>query len=255
MIENANKLSIVVITLNEQKNLPRLVAALPVGVEFIVLDSGSTDVSKQIVESSGGAFHTRAFDNFASQKNAAIDLATRPWILSLDADECPTKELWAEIDGFISTSPPSQALRIRRRQVFLGRKLRFGKSSDSPIRLFARGKTRFANEIHEELSIDHFQSVLTSSQHMLHYSYQSLSEYFDRFNRYTSLVARRHAALGHAVPARGSVCIRFFAEFFSRYVLRGGFFDGYEGFLFCLYGSVYSVTKYAKLIELKDSSK
>ncbi|MCX6126025.1 MAG: hypothetical protein NTV34_14930, partial [Proteobacteria bacterium] len=82
-----------------------------------------------------------------------------------------------------------------------------------------------------------------------HYSYQDITDYFSRFNRYTSVVANNHLTLNTRMPSHIEQGARFFMEFFLRYILRGGFLDGYPGFVFALFGSVYVFVKYAKFEE------
>lgn len=246
-------LSVVIITLNEAENLPRLLATLPTtGVELIVLDSNSTDATRDIAAKAGAVVQTRAFDQFAAQKNAAFDLATKPWILSLDADEVPSPALWKEILDIVATNDTKSAWRIPRRQVFLGRKLCFGKTTDKPLRLIARGCGSFSGAIHEEIVPKENVRVETTKNSMSHFSYKNLTDYFIRFNRYTSAVAKKHFDEGTTPPPKWFQVIRFFGEFIWRYLLRGGFLDGYQGFIYALFGSVYVFVKYAKLQELSD---
>jgi len=86
-MSQANNLSVVIITLNEEHNLPRLLRSLPRGSEVFILDSGSTDKTCQIATDHGATVKIRGFVDYSDQKNAAIELATRPWVLSMDADE------------------------------------------------------------------------------------------------------------------------------------------------------------------------
>lgn len=245
-------LSVVVITLNEEENLPRLLATLPAGVELIVLDSGSTDSTVSIAKARGAVVQTRAFDTYANQKNAAIELASRDWIFSLDADEEPSKELWQEILNSIQTTEAA-AWRVRRRLVFLGRPMSYGKTTDAPLRLFRRGQGRFENDIHEEVQLQKVVRLYTTRARMNHYSYRNLHDYFARFNRYTDAVARRHFKAQTKSPSSWVQMLRFFGEFVWRYIIRLGVLDGHSGLVYALLSSTYVFTKYAKLRELEDN--
>ncbi len=247
LAQEIKNLSITIITLNEVDNLPRLLASMPAGVEIVVVDSGSTDNTLEIAKKHGSKTLVRAFDHYSNQKNAALDLATKDWILSLDADEVPTQACWEEIAAVVSANDRSKAWRIPRAQVFLGKKLRFGKSSDSPVRLFAKGSARFEGEIHEELVFKNTVSINKLTSKLDHYSYKNLDDYFERFNRYTTSVAKNHFQKNHRPPGHFVQGLRFFGEFVWRYVFRGGFLDGYPGFVFSLLGSHYVFIKYAKL--------
>lgn len=245
-------LSLVIIALNEADHLPRLLASVPTGVEVIVLDSNSTDGTQKIVTDAGALLYQRAFDHHAAQKNAAISYATREWLLSLDADELPSPELWDEVLRFISRHPKKDAgLRLRRHLVFLGRNMQFGKTTDAPLRLWPNGKGRFQGTIHEEVVLATGVSLHTSQAILKHDSYRDLSDYFARFNRYTTRVAERHLQDGSACPHPLIIVCRFPLEFASRYIIRLGFLDGYPGFVYALLSSVYAFVKYAKYIELK----
>jgi glycosyltransferase involved in cell wall biosynthesis len=248
-------LSVVVITLNEEENLPRMLASLPPGVELIVLDSGSTDRSRELCASFGARFEVQAFKDFSSQKNKAVSLASKDWVLSLDADEVPSPELWDEILEIVSKNDQTSSWRIYRRQFFLGKTLRFGKSCDSPLRLFPRNSGEFQNAVHESFVQKPGVSIKTCSASLLHFSYKNLTDYFARFNRYTSLVAEEHRRKGHDAPPRILHVARFFLEFFYRYIIRAGILDGYQGFVYAMFGSVYVFVKYAKLRELAQGGK
>lgn len=253
---NQHPLSLVIIAFNESDHLPRLLASVPVGVEVIVLDSNSTDGSQEIVQRFGAKLFQRPFDNYAAQKNAAIAYATRDWILSLDADEQPSQELWDEVLLFMKNHPTRDAaLRVRRQLVFLGRDMRFGKTSDAPLRLWPNGNGSFDGKIHEEFVLTAGISVTTSRAVLKHFSYRDLSDYFLRFNRYTSRIAQNHLEQNTACPSPLTMATRLPIEFVSRYFVRLGFLDGYPGFVYALLSTGYAFVKYAKLIELKDAVK
>ena len=251
---HAPDLSVVIITLNEAANLRRCLASLPSGIELVVVDSGSSDATVAIAEGCGARVVVRPFDDFASQKNFAIALATRPWILSIDADEELSPDLARAIARATSSQDlPGTAARLRRHLVFQGRRLRFGKAVDAPVRLFRRGGARFIAAIHERLEVTGNTCDLGPGE-LRHYSYRDLTDYFRRFNTYTTMVARNHHQFGHRGPSLLSHALRPWWEFFSRYLLRGGFLDGYPGYTYALLSSVYTYVKYAKLRELVSAA-
>ncbi len=215
------------------------------------MDSGSTDGTAELAKSLGARVETRPFSNFADQKNAAVALATRPWVLSLDADEILSADLQQDI-ARVTSDPTTKesAFKLCRRLVFLGRKLRFGKSTDRPLRLFRRDLGTFKSEIHEQVVLREGATGQLNGE-LLHYSYDDLTDYFGRFNVYTSRVAENHRRLGHSMPPGLFHVLRPWTEFFSRYFLRLGFLDGYPGYTYALISSVYTYVKYAKLKELQ----
>lgn len=248
-MDQALDLSVVIITLDEEHHLPRCLQSLPKGVEVIVLDSGSRDGTVAAARRFGGRVETRAFDNHAAQKNAALALATRSWVLSIDADEEMTPALCERVAQIVRQNAQQwSGYRVRRRLVFMGRRMRFGKTVDAPVRLVRRGSAAFASEIHERLEVQGAVSLVTDE--LLHYSYDDLSDYFERFNRYTSRIAQNHKTQGRRMPPMIVHALRPWFDFFGRYVLRLGFLDGYPGYCYALLSGVYGFVKYAKLREL-----
>ncbi|MFK7823360.1 MAG: glycosyltransferase family 2 protein [Oligoflexales bacterium] len=241
-------LSAIFITLNEEKRISKAIASLPKGCEIIVLDSGSTDKTIEVAKKAGAKVSTRVFDNYASQKNAALSLASRKWVLSIDADEILSLELSEEITKLIQSSHQQvhNAYRIKRQLIFMERILKFGKSSDKPLRLFINGEATFTKAIHEQLKVEGKLGNLAGC--LFHYSYENISDYFDRFNKYTSKIASNH--FDHGRTINFFHVLRPWTEFLYRYFFRLGFLDGYPGYCYALLSSLYAFVKYAKLKEL-----
>lgn len=244
-------LSVVIIAYNEAEQLPRCLKSLPQGVEIIVLDSMSDDQTAAIALSFGALVYQRSFTHFAEQKNAALAYSTRKWVLAIDADEELSPRLANALPRLVQ-STDAIAYRLDRRLVFMGRLMRFGKTRDRPLRLFLRGGGNYRGSIHEEYVLREGQSVFLANHALYHYSYKDLSDYFVKFNRYTSAVAAQHAEAGKTPSFLGHI-LRPWIEFFTRYVLRLGFLDGYAGYTYALISSLYVFTKYAKLFELRGS--
>jgi len=246
-------LSMVIITLNEARNLPRLLAAAPKLAELVVLDSGSTDQTIEIAKSYNARVEARAFDNYASQKNYAMSLVTKPWTLCLDADELPDEMLWQAIAAAIGEdSSIVRAFVARRRLVFLGRKMRFGRTQDSVVRLFKSHSASYQNEIHETLVVDPKTKMVKLPGTLWHYSYHDLDDYFSKFNRYTSLMATTKWRASKTSPNTMIMAVRLPIDFTIRYFFKLGFIDGWPGFLWAALASFYSLIKYAKLKEISE---
>jgi glycosyltransferase involved in cell wall biosynthesis len=251
MTTDGKRLSVIIITLNEAEDLPSCLASLPAHAEIIVVDSGSTDQTVTIARDAGARVITRAFTNYSEQKNAAIDQATCPWIFSIDADETVDPPLRDALERITQTQPQNTTgYTVRRRLWFMGQTLRFGKTTDRPLRLFARDHGRFTGAIHEHLVLSEGIVARINQGCLLHKSYADLSDYFARFNRYTSMVAQEHLRRGKKLPLVRHL-LRPWIEFVTRYFLRLGFLDGYAGYVYALNSSLYAFIKYAKAIELQ----
>jgi glycosyltransferase involved in cell wall biosynthesis len=256
-------LSVVIITHNEEANLGRTLESVKPLVsdgkgEIVVVDSGSTDSTVEIAKSYGAKVFVEEWKGFAAQKNSAIDKATGDWILSLDADEEVDTYLQQALkdagEGLRPRSDVDQnfsALRIRRKNEFLGRWIKHGGFWPDPkVRLFRRGAGKFENRpVHEDIRVSgHVGEIRQGS--LVHYSYPTLSDYIDHMNRYSSLGAEMVAAKGQARFSVANIVLRPVLTFIYNYFLRLGFLDGREGLLLHLYHAVYVSWKYAKAWEL-----
>ena len=267
------KLSIVIITLNEEANIGRTlksVAPLAAGGtgEIIILDSGSTDCTCEIAREFGARVYVEQWKGFAAQKNSAIDKASGEWILSLDADEELSDELLRELMRGSKTGPSYEwcltlsprgklgapvGYYIPRRNLFLGRWIKHGGFyPDRKLRLFQRSAGRFEERaVHETAKVNGAIGKLSGD--LIHYAYPTLSGYIEHMNRYSSLGAE--LAVNKNQTSRSifaffwNVLLRPRLTFFYNYVLRLGFLDGREGFLLHLYHSAYVSWKYAKAWE------
>jgi glycosyltransferase involved in cell wall biosynthesis len=244
-------LSVVLITLNEGNNIRRCLSSLPKGCELIVLDSGSQDDTVSLARSMQARVEHRNFDNYANQKNAALSLATRSWVLSLDADEVLEPACRQAIEEVVLKGVPA-AYRINRHLVFMGRVMKYGRTKDHPVRLFPRDSGLFEGAIHEKLSLQSSIAVhkLPSRAIVLHYSYKNLRDYFERFNRYTDQIALDHFSKKEPMPPILVHVMRPWWDFMVRYFLKGGFLDGYPGYVYAMVSSVYGFIKYSKLREM-----
>jgi glycosyltransferase involved in cell wall biosynthesis len=241
-------LSVVIITLNEEANLGRTLQSVAWADEIVVVDSGSTDRTREIAESFHANVFVEPWRGFAGQKNFAIGKASGDWILSLDADEEVEPALADEISMAIKT-PSTAGFYIPRKNFFLGRWIRHGGFyPDRKLRLFRRGTAQFEDRlVHEDLRLNGPTANLRG--HLLHRAYPTLESYLDHMNRYSSLGAQIVAAQRPRGFSFVDIVIRPRLTFFYNYFLRGGFLDGREGLLLHLYHAQYVSWKYAKAWE------
>jgi glycosyltransferase involved in cell wall biosynthesis len=150
-------ISVLILTKNEEKDLPGCLESVAWSDDVHVFDSMSTDGTAEIARSHGANFVQRAFDGYSSQRNAALDGLPfkHEWIFILDADERPTQELALEMQQAASAAPVEvSGFRLRRRDFFQGTWLKHAQISPYYIRLVRRGKARYTREINEVLEVD-----------------------------------------------------------------------------------------------------
>jgi glycosyltransferase involved in cell wall biosynthesis len=243
-------LSVVMITFNEEKNLERCLRRVPQGAEIILLDSHSTDKTREIGKKLGALVYSRTFDNYAAQRNAAIQLATREWILVLDPDERMDSICRDDMTSIVQNSVQNEELAysFRRPLVFQGKTLRFGRTQTYPVRLFRKNCAEFVDEIHEHLNFTKKTEIRVLKGVVLHFSYPSIDSFFNKFNRYTSLAAQLKFSQGIKI-SKPMIILQFWWNFITRFIIFGAILDGYEGFVYALLSSFYSFIKYAKLKE------
>jgi glycosyltransferase involved in cell wall biosynthesis len=243
-------LSVVVITLNEEANLGRVLESVRLADERIVLDCGSTDQTLEIARAFGAKTFCEAWEGYSEQKNSAIAKATGDWILSLDADETVEPELMEEIHDILHHDLPVNGYYIPRKNYFLGRWMRHGGFyPDHKLRLFRRGRGRFGERpVHEVVQVDGPTGTLNHA--LVHSAYPTLEGYISHMNRYSSLGAEIVVAEGSGGFSLLNLVINPLATFLYNYFLRLGLLDGREGLLLHLYHSAYVSWKYAKAWDL-----
>ncbi|MEK6235111.1 MAG: glycosyltransferase family 2 protein [Planctomycetales bacterium] len=223
------RIAAVIIALNEQENLPDLLAGLDWVDQVVVVDGGSGDATLEIARDAGATVALRAFDNYARQRNHALDLADADWVLSIDADERPSKGLPREVRERIAEGG-FDAFRVPIRSTIFGRRMRYGGTQDDlPIRLFRRGAARWQGDVHETLSLQ--GRVGRMKSWLDHYTLPDLDSFREKMDRYTSLEAR--ARVGRRSPPRFRD--RWIApprEIFRRLIWKMGILDGPEGWAF-----------------------
>jgi glycosyltransferase involved in cell wall biosynthesis len=239
------RLSAVLIVQNEQRYLEACLESLRgLADEIVVLDGGSTDATIEIAGRFGAQLHRRPFDDFGRQKQAALDLARGDWVLSIDADERVTPALATEIRGALG-NPSAAGYWIRREQIYLGARLRFGGTgNDWVLRLARRDVASFTQvPVHERLVVQGNEERLRGT--MDHIKYQRLAEHVETINHYTDLAASQRAAKGRRFAPWH--LLRIPLEVFYRLLARGGILDGRAGIIYAAMSAFYVFLKHAKL--------
>ena len=249
------KLSLAVITKNEEDCIRRCIESVPFAGEVIVVDSGSTDRTVQICRELGArVVVTQDYPGNGPQKNRALDLASGEWILSLDADEWLSPQLQAEIRSLLDAAVPQFAgSRMRRLSRVCGRFIHHsGWWPDWVVRLTRRGRGRFNEELaHDRMMLDGAMGSLRGV--LMHEAFTSIEEVLEKMNRYSTAGSRMQRMRGR----RGSLAkalVHGAWAFFRTYVLRAGFLDGREGFVVAVYVAENSYYKYVKLMYLGEGN-
>jgi glycosyltransferase involved in cell wall biosynthesis len=240
-------LSACIITFNEAERIEACLRSVSFCDEIVVVDSHSTDDTRERARALGATVIERDWPGYRSQKAFAVDSARFDWVLCLDADERVSETLRAEIErlragefaGFAGWSIP-------RCTDYFGRFLRHGNAyPDRLVRLFDRRRGGWVGrEIHENTRVAGRIGRLHGA--LLHYSYRSLADHEARMERYAQLMA--HAL--HESGRRGSlvqVLVNPAWRFVRGYLLRLGFLDGWRGLTFALVEASYVRRKYLKL--------
>ena len=275
------KLAVIVLTFNEQTNLPDCLSSIaPLNGKLLIVDSGSTDNTLAIARAAGAQILEHPFHGYGEQRNWALTNLPfdADWILNLDADERLTPELAAEIGAALNSSPDDIAgYMLRRRTVFRGQWIRHGGHYPNyQLRLFRRGKGMCEDRLYDQ----HFVvegRVETLQNDYIDIAAGDLSSWSRRHFRWAAAEAeeqtRVHPQFAARVPAslskgpiarrrwlrerlygRTPLFVRPVAYFFYRYILRLGFLDGPQGFVFhCLQGFWYRFLVDAMLWEKRLS--
>ena len=252
-------LSVAMITMNEEANLPRTLDSVHFADELIIVDSHSTDRTAEIARAFNAHVFDEDFKGHGGQKNSAIDKCSSDWILLLDADEVLSPELQASIRALLQTTPQFNAYWINRSNQIFGRWMRHGGYyPDRKLRLFRRGAARMTNEASPHSTPFHDGPTGHLSGDLLHYAYPTLALYLEHMQRYSTEMARLTVARGKVSRSPfaflWNVVLNPVATFIYNYGIRLGFLDGREGLLLHLYHSVYVSWKYAKAWEIAKST-
>jgi glycosyltransferase involved in cell wall biosynthesis len=239
------RISAVVVTLNEEKNIARAIESLKCVDEIVVVDSGSTDGTREIARCLGARVMEEPWRGYAAQKNFAAECAANSWILSLDADEALTPELAAEIAELKTQGPQHDGYSFPRRAQYLGRWIvHSGWYPDRKVRLYDRSKGQWVGAyVHESVRVNSATGELNGD--LLHYTCASLSEHLRTLDRYTSLAAEELRARGYS-PSIFKLTLDPVWTFFKSYIVQRGFLDGYQGIAIAWMAALYTFLKYAK---------
>lgn len=248
-------LSIIILTKNEQKNIEAAVLnSKQCTDKVIVVDSGSTDETVILAEQAGAEVLFRAWDNdFAAQRNFALDKIETEWVLYLDADERLNTQLIASIKEAVESAKLNKQYTIKRYSHAFGQQFRHGVlRPDRVARLFPSKAVSWEGKVHERPVCTLKKGELPG--HIEHYTYESWQQYFQKFNQYTSLWAEGACKNGKKSSMAGAFAHAAYA-FIQMTFFKAGFLDGWLGLVLCCNHFSYTLTKYVKLKELSEKTR
>jgi glycosyltransferase involved in cell wall biosynthesis len=255
-----NLISVLILTKNEEKDLPDCLASVGWSDDLHVLDSESTDATLAIAQAAGAQITVRSFDGYASQRNHGLKLDFKhDWILILDADERITPELAFEMQAFVNSSTSNvAAARLQRRDIWWGRWLKHAQISPFYVRLVRKGTAHYEREINEVLIVD--GDIVDLSQPFDHHPFsKGIDHWITKHNVYSRMEAEviankalfkpsfRAALFGNDFNERRKHQKSYFyklpfrpiIKFFYMIIVRRAFLDGMPGIRYSILQAIY----------------
>jgi len=245
------KLSIAIITYNEVDRIGRALESIRFADEILVVDGGSTDETVALCRAFGARVLSRPFDGFVSQKQFALEQASHPWVLSLDADEQVSPSLALSIHRVLeATDLRMQGFTCARRNFYLGVPIRFaGWYPDRKLRLVQRATACWTGlDPHDRLEVTGKVGHLEGD--LFHHSYRDLADHARKISRYAVVWAHSARSVGRRAGAI-DLALRPLHHFVRRFLLAQGFREGLTGLVLCTMGAYSVFLKYACLLELQ----
>ena len=251
------KISATIITFNEEANIGDACKSVAWADELIVVDSQSTDQTRQIASSYGARVIKREWPGFVAQKQFAADQASHDWILSLDADERISSDLKTSIETLKQRKENELAdgYLIARRSFYQGRWIRGGGwYPDRQLRLYRKAAGKWQGEfIHESVSMNSGARIEKLSGDILHYSVRDVRHHHQMIGeRYAPLAARQMFEQGHRTSVL-RIATAAPAAFLRSYILKGGFRDGLAGLSIASFAAHHAFLKNLMLWEMQNA--
>ncbi|MBO9585456.1 MAG: glycosyltransferase family 2 protein [Flavobacterium sp.] len=242
MLKEDQKLSVIILTYNEELHIANAIKSVAFADEIIVLDSYSTDSTVEIVSNLEAKLIFRKFDNYSNQRNHAVKEASGDWILFLDADERVSEELKNEILESIKSNK-SDAYRIWFPHFFMDRFLFH--YTDKVTRLIKNENIRFVNEVHEKLVLKSKPPVLKN--YMIHLTYKGLFNFICKKDKYAWFQAKMSSEKGKKATL-GLLFFKPFYRFFHTYFIKRVYLDGVPGLAAASIDAYGVFSRYAKMV-------
>lgn len=255
----SQKLSVVIITKNEEDKIRECLESVKWVDEIVIVDGYSADRTVEICRQYTDKIVQNKHDgNFDKERNLGTDTASGDWVLQLDADERVTPELHRDIEKILADDNGYSAYKFKRKNFFLGHFMRYGGWYHDSLHFFRRTKARYKGRIHETLYVDGPIGQIESG--VEHYPFESLSVFVARHNRYSDKEAQKiYETFGivSAQKIRYHICVKPLKLFWKMYVKKKGYKEGVHGFVFSfLFAWVHFLnwSKYWELLSTKQFS-
>lgn len=247
------KITVAIITFNEERNIDRCITSVKdIADEILVVDSFSTDKTKEICLSKGVRFVENPFKGHIEQKNFALNLATHDYILSLDADEALSTELINQIKS-IKSKFEFDGYEFNRLTNYAGFWVRHcGWYPDTKLRLIKKDSAIWGGTNPHDILIPNSNTQIKKlSGDLLHYSYDSISSHITQTNKFTTIAAKEAYARG-IKSSVVKIVTRPILKFLRDYFFKLGILDGRYGFIICYINALSAFLKYSKIYELQN---
>lgn len=250
------KISVAIITFNEEHNIERCIKSVQnIADEIVVVDSFSTDKTKDICEALGIIFIQNPFAGHIEQKNYALTKTKNDIVLSLDADEALSPDLILEIKK-IKENFQADGYFFNRLTNYNGQWIKHsGWYPDSKLRIFKKSHARWGGvNPHDIIIMNKNSKIEYLRGDLLHYSYRSITDHINQTNKFTTIAAKQAYSLGKRSNLL-KIVTRPILKFFKDYFLKAGFLDGRYGFVICCINSLSALLKYSKLYDLQNNKR
>lgn len=248
------KLSVAIITLNEERNIERCIKSiLPIADEIIVVDSNSKDATVEIAQNLGARIVYQSFLGYIEQKNFAMQKASYDHVLAIDADEALSPELCASILA-IKQNFDADAYKMNRLTNYCGQWIHHsGWYPDTKIRLFKRGAGIWkGTNPHDRFELYAGKSLKKLKGDIHHYSYYTRQQHLDQIIKFSNISSK--AKYDQGIRSNWfKLLTKPPAKFIKSYLLKQGFRDGYAGWIIATYSAYATYLKYYKLLVIQRS--
>lgn len=245
-------ISVVIITLNEEKNIGRCIESVKeIADEIIVVDSLSNDKTCEVASMKGAIVHHQKFLGYVEQKNFALSLAQKEYVLSLDADEALSETLKNSI-AKRKGSFEAEGYTMNRLNFYCAKAIKTcGWYPDQKMRLVRKTAGEWkGNLLHEKLTVKNERNVKHLEGDILHNTYPTHESLLQQVDRFASISAQE-LKIENGVYLSFKMLFSPPFKFFKSYFIKLGFTDGVTGLIICYHQAREVLLKYARAIQLK----